>query len=137
VPVVSPSRRPLCSLSHRHRAGRGAGSLSAFHNQNEEQAMKFNHVLAVSMVAASLTVAPAAFAAEPAKMAPTHKMDKMGHMEEFMTSCDMDRDGMMSKAEMVKHMEEMFDRMDAKKTGTLDKKQTEAFLKQFTKPSGG
>ena len=30
----------------------------------------------------------------------------------------------------------MFDRMDTKKTGKLDKKQTAAFLKQFTKESG-
>ena len=99
--------------------------------------MRTTNMLAASMVAVSLMIAPAAFAAEPAKMDKTHKMDKMGHMDEFMKSCDMDHDGMMSRAEMVKHMEAMFDKMDAKKTGKLDKKQTEAFLKQFTAPSGG
>jgi hypothetical protein len=103
-------------------------------NQTMEKAMKMPNMLAASMVAVSLMVAPAAFAADPTK---THKMDKMVHMDEFMKSCDMDHDGMMSKAEMVKHMEAMFDKMDAKKTGKLDKKQTEAFLKQFTAPSGG
>ena len=49
----------------------------------------------------------------------------------------MDHDGMMSKAEMVKHMEAMFDKMDTKKTGKLDKKQTDAFMKELTKQSGG
>jgi Ca2+-binding EF-hand superfamily protein len=78
------------------------------------------------MVAMSLMVAPAAFAGDA-------KVNK----DEFMKSCDMDHDGMMSKAEMLKHMEKMFDKMDTKKTGKLDKKQTEAFLKQFTAPSGG
>lgn len=107
--------------------------------------MRFNNVFAVSMVAASLMVAPAAFAAEPTKMgsmdgkgnmANTGKTGKMGNMDEFMKSCDMDHDGMMSKAEMTKHMEKMFDRMDTRKTGKLDSKQTEAFLKEFTKQSG-
>ena len=92
--------------------------------------MRFQNVLAVSMVAASLMAAPAAFAAEPAKMggmggtgkmADKGKMDNMGNMgnmDEFMKSCDMDHDGMMSKDEMHKHMEKMFDRMDTKKTGS-------------------
>ena len=80
------------------------------------------------MVAVSLMAAPAVFAAES-----THKMN----MDEFMKSCDMDKDGMMSKAEMVKHMEKMFDKIDTKKTGKLDKKQSEEFLKQFNTISGG
>ena len=85
-------------------------------------------MLASSMVAVSLMAAPAVFAAES-----THKMN----MDEFMKSCDMDKDGMMSKAEMVKHMEKMFDKIDTKKTGKLDKKQSEEFLKQFNTISGG
>ena len=80
------------------------------------------------MVAVSLMAAPAVFAAES-----THKMN----MDEFMKSCDMDKDGMMSKAEMVKHMEKMFDKIDTKKTGKLDKKQSEEFLKLFNTISGG
>ena len=83
--------------------------------------------LASSMFAVSLMAAPAAFAADKTKM---------GNMDEFMKSCDMDHDGMMSKEEMLKHMEKMFDKMDTKKTGKLDKKQAEAFLKQLTAPSG-
>ena len=104
--------------------------------------MRFNKVFAVSIVAASLMVAPAAFAAEPTKMGSMggkgkmDQMGKMGNMDEFMKSCDMDHDGMMSKAEMLSHMEKMFDKMDTKKTGKLNKGQTEEFVKQFTAPSG-
>ena len=97
--------------------------------------MKLLNVLAGSMVAVSLMAAPAVFAAEPMKK---QDMGMMKHdMDAFMKSCDMDHDGMVSKAEMMKHMEKMFDKMDTKKTGKLDKKQTEAFLKDFTKESGG
>ena len=99
--------------------------------------MRFVNALAGSMVAVSLMVAPAVFAAEDTKMGKMGHKGKMGHMDEFMKSCDMDHDGMMSKAEMLAHMEKMFDKMDTKKTGKLDKKQSEAFLKQFTAPSGG
>ena len=89
--------------------------------------MKLITKLATSIFAASLLIAPAAFAVDK-----SHKMN----MDEFMKSCDMDKDGMMSKAEMLAHMEKMFDKMDTKKTGKLDKKQSEIFLKQFTAPSG-
>ena len=89
--------------------------------------MKLSNALAIALVSLSLVAAPAALAQD---------MSKMMHMDEFMKACDMNKDGMMSKAEMVKHMEKMFDKMDAKKTGKLDKKQTEAFLKQLTAPSG-
>lgn len=104
--------------------------------------MKILNALAGSMIAASLMAAPAAFAADPPMKRDmgAMKQDKgmMKHdMDAFMKSCDMDRDGMVSKAEMMKHMEMMFDRMDTKKTGKLDSKQTEAFLKDFTKQSGG
>lgn len=104
--------------------------------------MNIPNVLAASLIAASLTAVPAAFAADPPMKHDmgAMKQDKgmMKHdMNAFMKSCDMDHDGMVSKAEMMAHMEKMFDKMDTKKTGKLDKKQTEAFLKEFTKESGG
>lgn len=105
--------------------------------------MGFTNLVAGPMVALSLVFSSAAIGAEPARMggmgsmADMGKMGKMGNMDEFMKSCDMDHDGMMSKAEMLAHMEKMFDRMDAKKTGKLDKTQTQEFVKQFTAPSGG
>jgi hypothetical protein len=103
--------------------------------------MKFRTLFAVSMTVTSLIAAPAVLAAEPAKiggMSGTDKhMAQMSNMHEFMKACDMDHDGMMSKAEMLAHMEKMFDKMDTKKTGKLDSRQTQEFLKQFTAPSGG
>lgn len=106
--------------------------------------MKFSNLFAVSMTVTSLMAAPVVLGAEHAKtgvMSGTGKhMAQMGknvNMEEFMKSCDMDHDGMMSKAEMVAHMEKMFDKMDTKKTGKLDSRQAQEFVKQFTAPSGG
>lgn len=104
--------------------------------------MKIPNLLASSMIAASLVAATAAFAADPLMRhdmgAMNQRTGMMNHdMDAFMKSCDMDHDGMMSKAEMTKHMEMMFDRMDTGKTGKLDSRQTEAFLKEFRKQSGG
>ena len=95
--------------------------------------MKILKAIANSLVVMSLLAAPAVMAMQHGK-ADGKKM--MMNMEEFMKSCDMDHDGMMSKAEMVAHMEKMFDQMDKRKSGKLDKKQTEEFLKQLT-TSGG
>ena len=90
--------------------------------------MKFLKMIAGSMFAISLVAAPLAFAQDSKKMV---------HMEEFMKSCDMDKDGMMSKDEMMKHMAKMFDKMDTKKTGKLNKDQTAEFLKQLNAAPGG
>ena len=49
----------------------------------------------------------------------------------FVTMCDKDKDGMVSKAEMMKMMEQMFDKHDSKKAGKLDKKQVDEFLKEL------
>lgn len=89
--------------------------------------MRLITAVAASLMSASLVAAPVAYSAEPATKVDMHK---------FMASCDMDHDGMMSKAEMLKHMEKMFDKYDTKKTGKLDKKQTEQFLKDLTGYSG-
>lgn len=106
----------------------GPGTPLSSTKPEKDNAMKLLKTLASSMFAVSLLAAPAVFGADTSKMV---------NMEEFMKSCDMDKDGMMSKAEMMQHMEKMFDKMDTKKTGKLDKKQTEAFLKQLTAPGGG
>jgi hypothetical protein len=98
--------------------------------------MKLPNTFASALVALSIVAAPAALAQDMSRKAQMQDMPKMAHMDEFMKSSDMDHDGMMSKAEMVKHMEKMFDQMDTRKTGKLDRKQSEAFLKQFTAPSG-
>ncbi len=92
--------------------------------------MKLTHTLAGAMVAVSLLAAPAAFAAGPAAKANMHEV--MVNAHEFMKSCDMNHDDMMTKAEMLAHMEKMFDKIDVKKTGKLDKLQTADFLRQLT-----
>ena len=98
--------------------------------------MKLTKMLANSMIAVSSLAAPVVFAADSQHDMSKMKMMNKMHMDEFMKSCDMDKDGMMSKAEMMAHMEKMFDKMDTKKSGKLDKKQTEEFMKQLTAPSG-
>jgi hypothetical protein len=100
------------------------------------------HAIAGAMTAVTLIVASAVFATEPTAK---HDMGAMKHSKEtmmhdaaaFMKACDMDHDGMVSRAEMRSHMDRIFDRMDTKKSGKLDSKQTEDFLREFTKQSGG
>lgn len=92
--------------------------------------MKFFNTLAAAMVTVSLLAAPAVFAAETAKKANMHQV--MVNPHEFMQSCDMNHDEMMTKDEMLAHMGKMFDRVDVKKTGKLDKAQTADFLRQLT-----
>jgi len=50
--------------------------------------------------------------------------------------CDTDKDGMVSKAEVMKMVEKMFDKQDKKKMGKLDKKQVEFFLQELMKGGG-
>jgi Ca2+-binding EF-hand superfamily protein len=57
--------------------------------------------------------------------------------KQFITNCDMDKDGMVSKAEMMQMVEKAFDKVDKKKTGKLDKKQAEDFLKVLMQNSSG
>jgi len=54
----------------------------------------------------------------------------------FVTNCDADKDGMVSKSEVMKMVDKAFDQADKKKTGKLDKKQTEEFLKMLMQSSG-
>ena len=63
--------------------------------------------LAVAAIACSALALPAAHAREDSDA------------DKFVKMCDMDKDGMVSKAEMMKHMETMFDKMDKNKDGKL------------------
>jgi Ca2+-binding EF-hand superfamily protein len=65
--------------------------------------------------------------------ADTDKMDA----DRFVKMCDADKDGMVSKDEMMKMVEKMFDKHDTKKMGKLDKKQAEALLKELMRGGGG
>lgn len=55
----------------------------------------------------------------------------------FVKMFTMDKDGMLSKAEFMKKMEQMYDKQDQKKMGKIDKKQTEALLKELMRGGGG
>ena len=78
-------------------------------------------LLAATAIACTMAL-PAAQAGDSSRM----------DVEKFVTMCDKDKDGMVSKAEMLKMMEQMFDKHDPKKTGKMDKKAAEAFLKELT-----
>ena len=80
--------------------------------------------LAVAAVAACALSLPA--------LAQDTKMDANA----FVKMCDSDKDGMVSKAEVMKMVEKMYDKHDTKKMGKLDQKQTEAFLKELMKGGG-
>jgi Ca2+-binding EF-hand superfamily protein len=84
---------------------------------------RFNKALAAAAFFACALALPAAQAGDSSK----EDLDK------FVTMCDTDKDGMVSKAEMMKVMEKLFDKHDTKKEGKLDKQQVEAFLKELVK----
>ena len=80
--------------------------------------------MAVAAVAACAMAMPVAWAGDDV------------NPDAFVKMCDMDKDGMVSKAEMMKMVEKMYDKHDTKKMGKLDKKQAEAFLKELMKGGG-
>ena len=82
---------------------------------------KFTKALAVAAAIACTMALPSAQAGDSSQM----------DINKFVTMCDKDKDGMVSKAEMMKVMEQMFDKHDTKKAGKLDKAQAEAFLKEL------
>ncbi len=84
-----------------------------------------NKTLAIAAMAAALFAAPAVQAAG-------ESMDA----NQFVKMCDTDKDGMVSKAEVMKMVEKMFDKQDTKKMGKLDKKQVEFFLQELMKGGG-
>ena len=81
-------------------------------------------VLAAAALAAAFAV-PAVHAAEESLDA-----------NQFVKMCDTDKDGMVSKAEVMKAVEKMFDKADTKKEGRLDRKQVEFFLRELMKGGG-
>ena len=81
--------------------------------------------LAIAAMAAAMFAAPVVQAAG-------ESMDA----DHFVKMCDTDKDGMVSKAEVMKMVEKMFDKQDKKKMGKLDKKQVEFFLQELMKGGG-
>lgn len=81
------------------------------------------------------SLAIAALAATAFAMPVAHAREDMD-ADKFVKMCDEDKDGMVSKAEMMKTMEKMFDKQDTRRSGKIDKKQVDLFLKDFMKMSG-
>jgi len=84
----------------------------------------------------SKALALAAFTAAVVAMPAVQAAEEAINADEFVKMCDADKDGMVSKDEMMKMVEKMFDKHDTKKMGKLDKKQTKAFLKELMKGGG-
>jgi len=51
----------------------------------------------------------------------------------FAKMFNTDKDGMVTKTEVMKQVGKMFDKADTQKTGKLDKKQVEIFLRELMK----
>ena len=58
-------------------------------------------------------------------------------VERFVTRYDTNKDGMISRVEVMKRAAEMFDKMDTGKKGMLDDKKAMAFLLELQKTDGG
>ena len=86
----------------------------------------FAHMLAVAAMASSVLIAPAANAAREDE-----------GFDQFVKMYSRDKDGMVSKQEVMKQVEKMFDKHDTKKMGKLDQKQLEIFLQELMKSAGG
>ena len=54
----------------------------------------------------------------------------------FVTMYDVNKDGMISRVEVMKKAAEMFDKMDTGKKGMLDEKKAMAFLLELQKSDG-
>jgi len=87
--------------------------------------MKLTHSLAAVALTSLAFAAPVAYA------------DDTKNANNFVKMCDADKDGMVSKAEVMKMVEKAFDKQDGKKAGKLDKKQVEVFLKSLMDGSMG
>ena len=79
----------------------------------------------------ALAATAAALVVAPASQAYAEREDL--NFDAFVKMCDTDKDGMVSKAEVMKQVEKMFDKHDKKKAGKLDKKQVEFFLQELMK----
>ena len=57
-------------------------------------------------------------------------------VERFVTKYDINKDGMISRVEVMKRASEMFDKMDTGKKGMLEEKKAMAFLLELQKSDG-
>jgi hypothetical protein len=85
----------------------------------------FTRLLAATAMAASTILVAAAASAGDA-IEP----------DQFVKMYPRDKQGMVSKSDVMKAVDRMFDKHDKKKMGKLDQKQLEAFLQELMKGGG-
>jgi hypothetical protein len=88
-----------------------------------------NKALGIAALSATILAAPAVFAQ---KGMAGEAMDA----DQFVKMCDADKDGMVSKAELMRMVEKTWDKADKKRAGKIDKAQVEWFLKELMKAGG-
>ncbi len=86
-------------------------------------------IVAVSLLGAGFAIAPSSYANQDDK-------DYKLVAEAIMKKMDTNKDGMMSKEEVMKMVSDKFDKMDTKKAGKMDSKQFEEFLKALMQSGG-
>jgi Ca2+-binding EF-hand superfamily protein len=86
------------------------------------------NAISIAALAVAVMGVPAAFA----QKSQGETMDA----DHFVKMCDTDKDGMVSKAEMMKMVEKAWAKADSKKAGKIDKNQAELFLKELMKSGG-
>lgn len=84
----------------------------------------------------SVTLLGAGFAIAPSGYANMDDKDYKLAAEAIMKKMDTNKDGMMSKEEVMKMVSDKFDKMDSKKTGKMDSRQFEEFLKALMQSGG-
>ena len=84
----------------------------------------FNRVLAAASMAVAMVSASAVIAAGESEN------------QNLFVRMKADKDGMVSKSEVMKMVEKAFEKHDTKKMGKLDKKQLDAFLAELMKSGG-
>ena len=82
------------------------------------------------------TLAIAALASVAFAMPASYAAGESVNPDAFVKMLDMDKDGMVSKAEFMMMMEKMYDKVDKKKMGKIDKKQAESLLMELMKGGG-
>ena len=69
--------------------------------------------------------------------APAFADSSQEDIQRFVQMCDENKDGMVSKAELMKRAEAMLAKMPANKDGMVDSKKALAFIMELQKSDGG
>ncbi len=87
---------------------------------------KFSRVLMAVIATAMVGIAAPAFADSSQE-----------DLQRFIKMCDENKDGMVSKTELMKRAEAMLAKMPADKAGMVDSKKAMAFIMELQKSDGG